>query len=335
MESDIHKDLIFSHFSRKTSPLQREFIARWLKEKANEEQYYEWLEEWETKHTQYVAQLDMASQRYSHFLTQHPNEESQPEASPLLPDRTYWWRSGWVVAASVLFLFGLLVLLRSDLVRYKTYETAFGETRSVKLTDGSKVLLNANSTLRIPRWGFGSTSREVLLRGEANFSVAHTPNNQQFIVKTEKKFDVVVVGTEFTVFSRKRGTRVALHKGEVRLHYQEGITEKQLTMKPGQLATLDPKNGIALKETRRVLEQAKPAWSQKRFVFDEVSLQEVAYMLEETYGLQVEIKDRELAGRILAGSFRADNVDQILQSISAILDINVIHRGNRVLLQSH
>lgn len=335
MESDIHKDLIFSHFARKTSPLQRELIARWLKDKANEEQYYEWLEEWETKHTQYIAELDRASQHYSLFLTRNPNGENLPESAPHIPERTNWWRSGWFVAASVLFFFGLMMLLRSDLFLYKTYETAFGETRSVKLTDGSTVLLNANSALQIPRWGFGNTSREVLLKGEANFSVAHTPNNQPFIVKTEKKFDVVVVGTEFTVFSRKRGTRVALHKGEVRLQYQEGVSEKQLTMKPGQLATLDPKNHVAVKEAKQVLEQAKPAWSQKRFVFDEVSVQEVAYMLEETYGLQVDIEDRELAGRILAGSFRADSVEQILQSMSTILDINVIHQGNRVRLQSH
>ena len=335
MESDIHKDLIFSHFARKTSPLQRELIARWLEEKANEEQYYEWLEEWENKHMQYVAQLDAASQRYSLLLTENPNGEGQTETLSIRPDRTNWWRNGWFVAASVLILFCLAAFIRSDLFRYKTYETAFGETRSLKLVDGSAVLLNANSTLRIPRWSFGSTSRDVLLTGEANFSITHTPNNQRFVVKTDKRLDVVVVGTEFTVFARKRGTRVALHKGEVQLHYQEGAVEKQLTMKPGQLATLDPKNHIAVKETRQVLEQKKPTWGQERFVFDEISLQEVAYLLEENYGLQVAIKDRELANRVLAGSLRAASVDQLLQSISEILDIDVIRQGNRVRLQSH
>lgn len=333
MEATINKEFVFNHFARKTSPLQRELIARWLQEKANEEQYYEWLEEWENEHRQYSAPLDMASQRYARFLAENPEEKPQSAVTLSMSERRHWWQTGWFVAASALLIGCLTAFLRSDVFLYETYETTFGETRSLKLTDGSTVLLNANSTLHVPRWGFGQNTREVRLTGEADFSVAHTPSNQRFVVKTDKHFDVVVVGTEFTVFARKRGAHVALHKGKVQLQYQEGHTAKQLMMKPGQLATLNPNNHLALKETKAVL--TPPFGGQKRFVFNEVSLQEVAYMLEENYGLRVELKDHELASRVLVGSVRADNVDQLLQSISEILDINVVHQGNRVQLQSH
>lgn len=333
MEATINKEFVFNHFARKTSPLQRELIARWLQDKANEEQYYEWLEEWEDEHRQYSSPLDIASQRYARFLAENPAEQYQSGVSPFLSDQTHWWRKGWFVAASLLVLCCLTVFLRSDVVRYETYATTFGETRSLTLVDGSTVMLNANSTLRVPRWGFGRDIREVRLNGEADFSVAHTLTNQRFVVRTDKHLDVVVVGTEFSVFARKRGAQVALHKGKVQLQYQEGHTAKRLMMTPGQLATLNPTNHLALKEAKAAL--SPPAWTQKRFVFNEISLQDVAYMLEENYGLQVELKDRELAGRILVGSLRADNVDQLLQSISEILNINVVHQGNRVQLQSH
>eukprot|EP01098_Paradermamoeba_levis_P007808 TRINITY_DN3249_c0_g1_i4.p1 TRINITY_DN3249_c0_g1~~TRINITY_DN3249_c0_g1_i4.p1 ORF type:complete len:336 (+),score=-23.85 TRINITY_DN3249_c0_g1_i4:2193-3200(+) len=330
MDSEINKELIFSHFARKVSPLQRELIAQWLHSTANEEQYYEWLEEWENRNPQYLTQTEKATQQYTTFLTDNPHtEETQPNEAPLtLPVSRFWNRPFWLVAASIMLVVSMAGLFFRNQLIYQTYTTAFGETQSVKLADGSTVRLNANSTLRVPRWGFGQTTREVLLTGEADFSVTHTPNDQKFVVKTTNDFEVVVLGTEFTVFARKRGARVLLNKGKVQLHYQENKITKRVTMKPGDLVTLDPANHIALKTRRQY--QPSPTGNEKRFVFEETSLEEVAYMLEENYGLQVEIKNRALAERVLMGSFQADNVDQLLLSISELLDINVVRQGNRV-----
>ncbi len=333
MESKIDKNFIFNHFARKTSPLQRELIVQWLREKANEECYYEWLEEWETKHPQYLAQTESAYQYYQDFLAQNPHTEEISDSSPLRSDQRNWPRKQWLIAASVLLCLCICTFLARNQLIYRTYETAFGETRSVRLSDGSAVILNANSSLRVPRWGFGHRTREVLLSGEANFSVTHTPSNQQFVVKTKNKFEVVVLGTDFTVFARKRGARVALNKGRIQLQYQDGATPRQFVMKPGQSITLDQANHVAMNVITKP--ELHPAWSEKRFVFNETPLQEVAYMLEESYGLKVEIKDPELAERVLVGSLRADNADQLLQSISELLDINVIRHGNRVQLLSH
>ncbi|GAB4049692.1 FecR family protein [Spirosoma litoris] len=330
MESEINKELIFSHFARKVSPLQRELIAQWVRDKANEEQYYEWLEEWESGHPQYLAQTEQSIEAYTAFLAANPHTQENPSSETAV---TYavsrpWNRPFWLVAASVVLIASLAGLLFRDKLIYQTYSTTFGETRSIKLVDGSQVILNANSSLRVPRWGFGHTTREVLLAGEAKFSVTHMADDQTFVVKTSKGLDVVVLGTEFTVFTRKRGARVVLNKGKVQLHYQENKIEKQVTMKPGDLVTLDPENHIALKTVKQ--SQFPTVSQEKRFVFEETTLEEVAYMLEENYGLRVDIKNQALAQRILMGSFQADNVDQLLLSISELLDINVVRQGNHV-----
>ncbi|RRB03832.1 FecR family protein [Larkinella rosea] len=333
MESEVNKNLIFSYFNRSASPLQREFIGQWLRDKKNEELYYEWLEEWENSHPQYLASTETAQERYMAFMAENPHSEEVPEVTPapLNPQRPPWTR--WLVAASLFFLLGLGALVFRHELQYKTYETGFGETQSFRLSDGSAVMLNANSALKVPRWGFGSRTRHVLLTGEANFSVTHTANHTRFVVKTANHCQVVVLGTEFTVFARKRGARVVLNKGQVRFQYQSGTTYKQLTMKPGELITLDPQNNVALKKVRSL--PLHPTWSEKRFVFEETPLREVAFLLEENYGLQVKIKGPDLADRVLMGSFRADNVDQLLQSISELLDINVVRQGNHVQLTSH
>lgn len=330
MEPEINKEFVFNHFARKTSPLQRELLARWLREQANEERYYEWLEEWETRHPQYLAPTEAAYARYSAFLERNATNETVVESSPFLSNQRNGFRRSWLIAASILLLLGTGTFLARNQLVYKTYKTGFGETRSLRLADGSAVTLNANSSLRVPRWGFGRQTRDVLLTGEANFSVTHTPRNQRFVVKTNNNVEVVVLGTEFSVFARKRGARVALSKGRVQLQYQEGTTPRQLVMRPGQLVSFDHANRVALSVTKRP--ERHPAWQDKRFVFDETPLQEVAYMLEESYGLQVEISDPELAQRVLVGSLRADNADQLLQSISELLDIRAVRHGNRVQL---
>lgn len=332
MKRDISKELIFSHFAHKSSPLQRKMIDEWLQTEANEEQYFAWLEEWENTHPQYLPKSEAALENYEAFLEANPHSQLPTEMpaseSVVSSNRRYWFR--WLAAASVvLVLGGVGWLFRSSLL-YQTYQTAFGETKSVRLPDGSKVTLNANSLLRLPRFGFGTKNREVFLKGEASFSVTHTPDHQKFVVKTNKQFEVVVLGTEFSVYARQRISKVVLSKGKVQVRYQQGRTQKQIVLRPGDLVTLDRENNVDKKAVSHPQNYA--AWEQKRFVFEETSLQDVAYLLQENYGLEVEIKDKELSERVIMGSFRAENVDQLLQSISELLDISVVRQGNRVQL---
>lgn len=337
MQSAVTKELIFNHFKQGASPLQRELIGQWLREKANEELYYEWLEEWESQNPQYLPQSDQGLRDYMNFISEDSATEldvilTLSALSPLPNNRLN--RRIWLATACVVLLLGVGWLLRGPIL-YRTYATAPGETRFFRLVDGSAVSLGSNSSLRVPRWGMGSgrQTREVILDGEADFSVRHMAGSRKFMVKTAKEFEVVVLGTEFTVFARPRRAKVLLKSGEVRLDYRENQAAKTLTLRPGQLVTLDPKNHPALK--RLADANPPPIREGDRFVFDETSLEEVAYLLEESYGLRVDIEDRALAERLLMGSFRADNVDQLLQSVSELLDIDVVRRGDYVLLREN
>ncbi|KAB7733203.1 DUF4974 domain-containing protein [Rudanella paleaurantiibacter] len=334
MGTDINKDFIFRHFARKTSTLQRERIAQWLRDPKNEETYYQWLEEWETRHPQYIAPTEKAYEKYRAYLDTNADTAEGALSAPVVPlHASPWWNRPWFMAASVVLLLGLMTFLLRDRLQYQNYRTVYGETRTLTLSDGSKVQLNPNSKLRIPRWGFGERTREVWLTGEADFSVTHTPNNSRFVVKTDKNMEVVVLGTEFSVFARSRGARVALTKGQIQLQYREGEQARKLLMKPGQLATFEPGRHMALSVVKQA--ESAPVSAGNRFVFDETPLREVAFMLEERYGLQVQLGTPELADRVLVGSIQAGDPDQLLQFISELLDVNVIRQGNRVQLTSH
>ncbi|RYF46971.1 MAG: DUF4974 domain-containing protein, partial [Cytophagaceae bacterium] len=214
-------------------------------------------------------------------------------------------------------------------LRYQTIETAFGETRRLTLSDGSQVTLNAHSTLRIPRFGFGNKTRTVWLTGEGAFSISHTPTHQRFIVNTDRGVDVVVLGTEFNVYTRPTGTKVVLSKGAIQLNYTRPARPKyQLRLKPGDVVNVDSSGLLTQNHTDEP--DISSAWSDHRFVFNRTTVREITNLLRDTYNLRVILKSQELASRTITGSFKANNADEFLQVVTGLLEINYKQHDNTV-----
>ncbi|GAB3691483.1 FecR family protein [Spirosoma flavus] len=335
MNESINKQRLFDYFAGKATTLEKQQIDEWCRDPTNEEQFYNWLDEWEQSHLQYTANQPVALEKYHTFLVaDQANNQfiaadsgKTSERSRSLLNRLPWW--GWAVAASLLITLGLVGF--QEQVLNQTYTTAYGETQSLTLADGSKVVLNANSSIRVPRFGFGSHRRDVYLTGEANFSVMHTPDDQQFVVHTTKGVNVVVLGTEFTVFTRPRETKVVLAKGKVLVNYPTATQQiGQLMLKPGDLVTLDGRGRLKRSTTRQPGDFA--AWQRNQFVFDHTTLRDVGQLLTENYGIHVQINGDTLSRQTLTGSFHAENADELLQAISEILGINVVRHNDQVVL---
>lgn len=334
MKSIISDELLFDYFANRVTALQREQIANWMREPANEEQFFRCLHEWECQKPQYSVDLDERLALYQDFLNGKPSlTESVRVSDPLSVSFSSGFFQRWPLwmAASLLLVLGIGGWFFYDPLFYQTITTNYGETRSLYLPDGSKVALNANSSLRWPRFGFGTNSRNVQLSGEAKFAVTHLRNNQRFVVKTAKGVEVVVLGTEFTVFARSRETKVVLEKGKVVVQYPTATKQTQkLTLKPGDLVSFDqtgkPKRGT----TSHPRDFA--AWQQHQFVFDNTSLNEVSQLLSEIYNVQVFINDEELSAQTLTGSFHANSPDELLQAIANVMNINVVRHNEKIIL---
>ncbi|GHB88196.1 FecR family protein [Persicitalea jodogahamensis] len=329
MNAEVNKEFIFNYLSGKSTALQKQLLDEWVKNPANEELFYQWLVEYEYRQPQYLADVQEATERFFAYADQageHFNSEPLPEAG--FPVRSRLW--SWLVAASVAILLVGSGALFKDHLTYQTYRSAYGETKTLILSDSTRVVLNANSSLRVPRFGFGSETREVFLSGEANFDVSHQSDNQKFIVRTDKEFEVVVLGTEFTIYARAARSKVILNKGKVQLNYREGKSRKQLMMKPGDLVTLDSSNHIRQEVTAQPEQYA--AWKEHRFVFDDTTLAEFAEIMHENYGIRVLIEDKNLAQRTLVGSFRAESPDELLEIICRIFNLKMVRNGEVVKL---
>jgi ferric-dicitrate binding protein FerR (iron transport regulator) len=328
MKPTISKRLIFDHFANKTSPLQRTAIENWLTDRDNEELYYQWLEEWERNHLQYDVQSEIALEYFFSIVEQE--DAATPKEQTSLREKLENWtnRYVWKIAAVIAVALGL-AWYNLETINYISYKTGYGEVKTFELSDGSKVKLNGNSVLKLSRWDFGETKREVFLKGDASFDVEHLKNHQKFTVNTPENFTVEVLGTEFTMSARKFGSKVVLTNGKVKLHYVEATSEKELVMKPGDVVKL--KKDRPMEISRTEAPETYSEWENKRFVFDETTLEEMGYQLQETYGLEVTFSSQTIANRQLMGSFKGRTIDEFLQSIAEVLDLSVSRENNKVL----
>lgn len=121
-------------------------------------------------------------------------------------------RAGWLAVAASLF--GALVggsLLVEQMPAGRTYSTDVGERRSVQLPDGSTVLLDSRSSLKVD---FTAATRQVeLVHGQALFSVLHDPH-RPFLVRAGATV-IRDVGTQFDVKQRPDDTVVTVVEGRV------------------------------------------------------------------------------------------------------------------------
>lgn len=325
--TSLTKTLIFEHFAGRTTPLQKKMIAEWLQNADNQEVYFQWLEEYENCFPQIIADHEAAKKAFFNRIQLHQNQAEVATNGEVTEEQTQepvvFWRKNWFTwlgAATVFMMMSLGIYTQKDNILYKNYHATYGETQMINLTDGSKVTLNANSTLRLKRFGFeNGPVREVYLDGEAEFSVTHKANNQRFIVKTSQKLEVEVLGTEFSVFARGRGSKVVLTKGKVKVNYEKDAQKHSIVMKPGELVSLDTKGEASLKKAKNI--KAYTAWKSHRFIFDDTSLEEITYQIEENFGVKIKLNSATLANRTITGTFIAEQADDLIAILQELLSL--------------
>ncbi|WP_337069786.1 FecR family protein, partial [Pontibacter sp. 13R65] len=184
-----------------------------------------------------------------------------------------------------------------------------------------------------PRFGFGQNSRKVHLEGEAYFSIVHTPDNKKFVISTAAGLQVEVLGTSFNLAAREAETKVVLQEGKVKVQYGEEPEEAgaSFVMAPGDVLTA-PKEQKKLQVKQVKYPANYSAWQHGQFMFDQTTVAEIQDLLRENYGLAVELQGSALAGRTVSGSVKAETANELLYSLSVILNISYIRQDNQVIL---
>lgn len=203
------------------------------------------------------------------------------------------------IAASVVLLLGLFYYLWGVPHIFgpqeKTYSTGFGERLEIELDDGSRITLNAHSTLKWKDGWEKKGAREAVLDGEAFFKVKRQ-NGMPFTVHTSD-VSVEVLGTSFNIDNREATTKVYLDEGKVNLKLNAETNNnnlpQEMIMKPGdQISYSAQKKKIEKTEGQTMITAA--AWKMNVLNFKNMQFREVLDLLAEIYGQSFECKDSSL-----------------------------------------
>ncbi len=274
-----------------------------------------------------IASAWIALQNLTHAAEQPPEPALSRPFVAIWNDPAYW-RVAAVFTGLLISLALLFAFLKGT--PQKEYVTGNGEIKTVQLPDGSVAILNANSRIVFPEQWETDKPREVQLSGEAYFSVTHQANGQRFIVQTADNFNVEVLGTTFTVLDRNDRNRVVLNSGKVRLETGLKGENAAMVLSPGDLVEVEARSGNTWR--KRVNPEAYLGFKDRKFIFDNTRLAEIALLLQDTYGVKVNISDARTAEKEFTGTFPMDNLDLLLQALSRTYGLNIRREGNQLLL---
>jgi transmembrane sensor len=327
MKVQIPKDTVFAYFSGNATALQKKLIGEWLLEPGNSEIYFQWLAEWEAVMPQFIPDPAVAFEKFSNRI-----QDTAPVVGeyPFPGKMNIGVQIRWKWVAVFILSVGIAMYSMKDVVMTKTYSTAFKETQTIILKDNSKVFLTSNSRLHVPRWGFGKYVRAVVLEGEATFSVTHTMENKPFVVATPDRSTVTVLGTEFVVYARKKGTKVVLNRGKVQLATLKD--PKPHDMSPGDKAIVTSSGQVEIKKLTKSELSAPGSWKEHQFDFQRTTLVNATKEINDVFGVHIVVDDKALSERELSGTFKARDATELLNVLSEMLDIKVTLTDNTLYL---
>ena len=210
----------------------------------------------------------------------------------------------------------------------QTYATAVGQRDSVRLADGSRVVLAPESQLTVAA-GYGNNVREVELRGEAYFDVQHDAA-RPFLVRASGAA-IRDLGTTFTVRTTgDQGVRVAVTSGSVSLAPMQAPATDAVVLQPGDAGTLGT-DGRTVVE-RGGATEPDTAWTRGRLAFREAPMGTVRAELRRWYGIDLQV-DSSYASRHLTMTFDGDPADRVLDIIAASLGAEVSRQGSTAVIK--
>ncbi|SER10521.1 FecR family protein [Pedobacter rhizosphaerae] len=320
------------------------FIAYYLRTDDAAIQYWE---DWISRHPEKMDEIFNAEQLLSKLNIRLPEEEFDQEFerfesflksesawnNPIQPQRRSFKGTKLVLALSI-FVVCLLTGLffyyqgqdRLHSTAYIVKQNGFGKISRLWLSDGTKVTLNANSSLKFPK-AFNTDHRDVELQGEAFFEVAKD-KNRPFTVFA-KGTQTHVLGTKFNVsaYTNEELVKVALVEGSIELQARE--TDKVI-LKPAEMATYSSATGLTLSSFNH---DEVTAWKDGILVFHNAPFEEIAKQFKRMYNIEL-INESKVVNWSYSGQFDKADYISVIKNICFAKNLKFIQQNQTITLKS-
>jgi len=305
-----------------------------------QDRYLEWLRA-DPRHAPAVARLEKTWGALDALTEWRPSHSPRPNADLLAPPRRPWWRGHFpllitALAASLVLGIFLRPRLQRDRgpapVAAHTVHVIPGPER-LTLADGSVVELNRGGKIETE---FTPALRRVrLVHGEAHFAVAKNPA-RPFVVDAGA-VAVRAVGTAFDVRRADASVEVLVTEGKVQLEPPAAATA--VAAEPTALVAGQHASVASAGDATPVIRTLSPAeieralgWQGVRLEFAELPLAEVVAEFNLRNRQQVVIGDPAVAGVLVGGNFRADNVEGFVRLLSLSFGVAAERRDDQTIV---
>ncbi|WP_443937850.1 FecR family protein [Pedobacter sp. MW01-1-1] len=211
---------------------------------------------------------------------------------------------------------------------FNTIETPKGGQYQIVLPDGSKVWLNAASSLKFPVSFTSNTDRRVKLNGEAYFEIVHDAN-KPFIVESKKQ-EVSVLGTHFNVkaYENEASNETTLIQGKVKVSALDN--QQSAIIQPNQQAIID---GGAVR-IKHVDANLAVAWKNGLIVFEQEDIREIMKVIARWYDVDVEFQSNSSFEHFSGSISRFSNISDVLRMLQLTNKVKFEVRGRRVIVMN-
>lgn len=315
--------IILRYLQKSSSPEEQGILLKWLNKSEKNSQYFRLL-----KDAHDLGKLDI------HLSNSQADQQWAKFKKQILNNKINIFRYfNLFMRYAAVFILGLICYQtilyftnkdEEDILKTTIIETGIGERSKINLPDGSKIWINACSSIAYEN-NYGNIDRQVYLKGEGYFEV-HTDTLKPFYVHADR-FIYEVTGTSFNVYSfdDENETSIALLEGGVTIEH-ENFSEHLL---PGQVFNFDKESGkytLATVDVNRL-----SSWRKGELEFDNITFEELAKRLERNFNIQFVFENNYARKHSFGGSFRNyESVETIMKVIGTSTPIKYKIRENIV-----
>lgn len=218
----------------------------------------------------------------------------------------------------------------SSSVQFNNISTPRGGQYQVQLADGSRVWLNAESSLEFPA-AFTGGERRVKITGEAYFEI--TKNKEKPFIVQKGDVEVKVLGTHFNVnaYDGDESMKITLIEGSVKIT----IPGKSALLRPGQQAMLSSADmaNYRMQIINNVDVDAVVAWKNGFFQFQNSSMKEVMGQISRWYDVDAAFNPEVHEGHYTGSIRRSSSLSQVLKMLEVAGDVHFSIVGKQIIIK--
>lgn len=203
-----------------------------------------------------------------------------------------------------------------------------GEVKQVKLSDGSLVTLNANSSIRFKKVFSGNT-RDVTLEGEAYFQVS-PDKKKPFLIHSDELI-TKVVGTSFNIaaYRKLKDIKVTVATGSVQVNQGNRLVA---LLSPGTQVIFNKQSNNS--QYKKVNQADYTSWRNGELIFKQATFQEIAVTLKQVYDYDLIVRNQHLNNSRITSRFQKSMpLGNVLNILTAVSCSNYTIQGKQIFIE--